>query len=53
MLGSGSDRIGVILADPDQHPGPADLDPEPIRILSKTLLFSRKFQYTEEKYITM
>jgi hypothetical protein len=53
MIGSGSGRIIIILTDPDRHPRPADLDPEPIRILSKTFLFSKKFQYIEEKYKTM
>jgi hypothetical protein len=29
--GSGSDQIGLILADPDPHRGPADLDPDPFQ----------------------
>jgi hypothetical protein len=42
-----SGRIGIILADPDRHPGPADPDPYPFQADVKLkFTFYRKFQYT-------
>jgi hypothetical protein len=49
--GSGSGRIGVILADPDRNLGPADPEPDPYqKKLSNT--FSRKFPNTVQNIDT-
>ncbi len=46
-----SGRIGIILADPDRHAGPADPDPYPFQADVKLkLLFTENFNIPSEIY---